>query len=61
MVDTAWIRNSIDAFIRARQAEAGAHPAPMADKLTLLRRATFDLTGFPPTPAEMDSNRVDST
>ena len=55
MVDTAWIRNSIDAFIRARQAEAGAHPAPMADKLTLLRRATFDLTGFPPTPAEMDN------
>ena len=55
VVDTAWIRNSIDAFIRARQAEAGAHPAPMADKLTLLRRATFDLTGFPPTPAEMDN------
>ncbi len=55
VADTAWIRNSIDAFIRVRQEAAGVNPAPMADKLTLIRRATFDLTGLPPTPAEIDA------
>ncbi len=55
VADTAWIRNSIDAFVRAPQEAAGVHPAPIADKLTLVRRATFDLTGLPPTPAEMDA------
>jgi len=54
VADTGWIRNSIDAFIRAPQEAAGVHPAPMADKLTLIRRATFDLTGLPPTPREVD-------
>ena len=55
VADTAWIRNSIDAFIRAPQEAAGVHPAPMTDKLTLIRRATYDLTGLPPTPAEIDA------
>jgi len=55
VADTAWIRNSIDAFIRTKQEAAGVHPAPIADKLTLIRRATFDLTGLPPTPAEIDA------
>lgn len=55
VADTAWICNSIDAFIRAPQETAGVRPAPMADKLTLIRRATFDLTGLPPTPTEIDA------
>jgi hypothetical protein len=52
--DKAWTKTSIDAFIRAKQETAGAKPAPLADRLTLIRRATFDLTGLPPTPKEID-------
>jgi hypothetical protein len=51
--DKAWVKNSIDSFIRAKQAAAGVPAAAMADKLTLIRRATFDLTGLPPTPEEV--------
>ncbi|MBN9692783.1 MAG: PSD1 domain-containing protein [Verrucomicrobia bacterium] len=45
--------NPIDAFIGAKLAEKGLSPAPRADQRTLLRRLTFDLTGLPPTPEEM--------
>ncbi len=45
----------IDAFIEARLAEAGLDPAPQADPHTLLRRATYDLLGLPPTPEETDA------
>ncbi|MGN6547146.1 MAG: PSD1 and planctomycete cytochrome C domain-containing protein [Aureliella sp.] len=47
-------RNPIDAFIDARM-PAGLEPAPPADRLTLIRRATFDLTGLPPTPEEVEA------
>ncbi len=50
-----WERNPIDAFVRARQIEAGLEPAPEADRRTLLRRLSFDLTGLPPTPEEIDA------
>lgn len=53
--DKAWGQTSIDQFIRSRQEAAGARPAPVADRLTLIRRATFDLTGLPPTPEEVES------
>lgn len=49
-----WVRNGIDAFVLARLDREGLKPSPDADKATLLRRVTFDLTGLPPTPQELD-------
>jgi len=46
--NTSWPSNSIDYYILARLEAAGLEPAPMADKTTLIRRLTFDLTGLPP-------------
>lgn len=47
--------NPIDDFIRIRLAAAGYQPAPQADPRTLIRRATFDLLGLPPTPEEVNA------
>jgi hypothetical protein len=51
--DAQWGRTPVDAFVRAGLAARGLTPAPMADRHTLLRRVTYDLTGLPPTPAEI--------
>ena len=59
--DAAWVRTPVDAFILARLQSAGLEPAPKADKRTLLRRATFDLTGLPPTPADMHDFLADES
>ena len=47
----------IDSFVHAKLAEAKHTPAPRADFRTLIRRATYDLTGLPPTLEELDSPR----
>jgi hypothetical protein len=57
--NAAWVKNPIDTFLLARLEAKGLKPAPPADRRTLIRRATFDLTGLPPTPEEVQSFLVD--
>jgi hypothetical protein len=56
-----WEKNPIDAFVLARLEKEKLKPSPEADKVTLLRRATFDLTGLPPTLSEIDSFVADKS
>lgn len=49
-----WVRNDIDRFILSRLEASSLSPAPEADKRTLIRRATFDLTGLPPSASEVE-------
>ncbi|MBS1788567.1 MAG: DUF1553 domain-containing protein [Acidobacteria bacterium] len=56
-----WIRTPIDAFVLAKLEEKGLQPSPPADKRTLLRRVTFDLTGLPPTPLEISAFLADKS
>lgn len=58
---TSQVRNPIDAFILQKLEPHGLGLAPEADRATLLRRATFDLTGLPPTPAEVEPFLADSS
>lgn len=55
-----WNINPIDAFIYARLATAGLQPNPLADRRTLIRRATYDLLGLPPKPDEVEAFVTDS-
>ncbi|MEW4569764.1 PSD1 and planctomycete cytochrome C domain-containing protein [Tautonia sp. JC769] len=59
--DSGWGRNPIDRFIFDRLDAAGLSPAPEADRRTLIRRATFDLHGLPPTPEEVDAFLADDS
>ena len=54
VTEKTWVRNPIDAFIAARLEKEGLKHETEADRPTLIRRLALDLTGLPPTPAELD-------
>jgi hypothetical protein len=56
-----WAKNPIDNFVFAKLAHEGLVPSPEADKRTLIRRVTLDLTGIPPTPQEVNAYLSDSS
>src|SRR5205823_4198390 len=56
-----WVRNPLDAFVLARLEREGWQPSPEADRATLLRRVALDLTGLPPTVAELDAFLADTS
>jgi len=56
-----WARNEVDHFILQKQKAAGLKPAPEADRETLIRRLSLDLTGLPPTPKEVEAFLADSS
>ncbi len=56
-----WPKNEIDYFVLAKLEREKLNPSPEADKTTLIRRASFDVTGLPPTPEEIDSFLADKS
>lgn len=61
VTDAAWVKTPIDRFILAKLEAKGLKPSPPADRLTLIRRVTFDLIGLPPTPQEVSSYLADKS
>jgi mono/diheme cytochrome c family protein len=61
VVDKAWSKTTIDPFILAQLEANKLRPAPPADRRTLIRRVTYDLTGLPPTPAEVAAFEKDAS
>ncbi|MCA9027415.1 MAG: DUF1549 domain-containing protein, partial [Planctomycetaceae bacterium] len=56
-----WLRHPLDRFVFAGMTEKGLTPSPMADRRTLIRRATYDLLGLPPTPEEIAAFEADDS
>ena len=61
VANSDWVRNPIDAFVLRRLEDKGLTPSSVADKITLLRRASFNLIGLPPTPQEVDAFLADES
>src|SRR5947209_4792080 len=61
VANAVWARTEIDQFVLAELEKRGIPPARPADRRTLLRRATFDLTGLPPTPEEVEAFSKDDS
>lgn len=61
VANQAWPQSDLDYFVLAKLEDAGLQPAPPADRRTLIRRATFDLTGLPPTPEEINNFLADES
>lgn len=59
--DASWPRSDVDRFLLAAMEGRGVKPVADADRATLLRRLTYDLTGLPPTPAEVEAFLADSS
>ena len=59
--ETAWVQNPIDRFVLARLEKENLTPSQEAPDVQLLRRVTFDLTGLPPTPEEIEAFRADTS
>src|SRR5688572_234460 len=59
--DPAWPQSPIDRFILAALEREGLHPAPPADRRSLIRRATWDLAGLPPAPEEVEAFLADDS
>jgi len=57
----AWPKCAVDSFVLAKLEEKGLTPSAPADKRTLIRRATFDLTGLPPKPEDIDAFLADNS
>lgn len=57
----AWVKTEIDSFVLSKLEEKKINPNPAADRVTLLRRVTLDLTGLPPTPQEAQSFLADNS
>jgi len=60
VANKAWLKNPVDSFILSRLEKEKLNPSPAATKETLIRRVTFDLTGAPPTPAEVQAFVADA-
>ena len=56
---SSWVKNAIDSFVLAKLEAQNLHPSNPADKRTLIRRATYDLTGLPPTESEVQAFEAD--
>jgi hypothetical protein len=59
--DRSWVKTPIDAFVLSKLEAAGLSPNPQAERIALLRRATYDLTGLPPSPEEVQRFLADTS
>ena len=60
-ISNDWLHNPVDRFLRANLRQAGINPNPTASKETLIRRVALDLTGLPPTPAQIEKYLADKS